>query len=102
MKYDYIFMQPIQEVTVAILQVRNMDDALYEALKRRAAMENRSLSQEVIEMVQRYLSSPDLATACPDDAVLNLAGTWADERSAKEIVADIRKHRATRRFKGKL
>jgi plasmid stability protein len=82
---------------MAVLQVRNMDDGLYEALGRRAAMENRSISQEVVAIIQSYLSTPG-NFKCADDAVLNLAGTWEDRRSAKEIAGDIRKHRATRRF----
>lgn len=86
---------------MAVLQVRNMDDALYEILGRRAAMENRSISQEVVAIIQRYLSSPSSSESCPDDAVLALAGTWKDDRSADEIIADIRKSRTndTRRFK---
>ena len=86
---------------MAVLQVRNMDDGLYEALGRRAAMENRSISQQVVEIVQRYLASPK-QFECADDAVLALAGSWEDERTAEEIVADIRKSRvqSTHRFKG--
>ena len=84
---------------MAVLQVRNMDDELYETLGRRAAMENRSISQEVVTIIKNYLSAPNRFKYV-DDAVLNLAGTWEDERSAKEIAADIRKHRTTRRFHG--
>ena len=88
---------------MAVLQVRNMDDMLYETLGRRAAMENRSISQQVIEIIQRYLSSPDsFNTTCPDDAMLSLIGSWEDDRSADEIIADIRNSRTknTHRFKG--
>jgi len=86
---------------MAILQVRNMDDRLYEGLKRRATMDNRSVSQQVIEIVQRYLSSPVAFDTCPDDAVLSLAGSWQDKRSAEEIITDTRKNRTknSRRFK---
>ncbi len=86
---------------MAILQVRNMDDELYEILGRRAAMENRSISQEVIDILQRYLSAPD-HFKCPDDTALHLAGTWSDKRSEQDIAKDVRRHRATRRFKGVL
>ena len=87
---------------MAVLQVRNMDDRLYETLGRRAAMENRSISQQVIEIIQRYLSTPNISdTACPDDAMLSLIGSWEDNRSADEIIADIRNSRtkSTHRFK---
>ena len=83
---------------MAILQVRNMDDELYETLGRRAAMENRSISQEVIAIIQSHLSAPHYFKEV-DEAVLNLAGTWEDKRSAEEIVTDIRDRRATRRFR---
>ena len=85
---------------MAVLQVRNMDDALYETLGRRAAMENRSISQQVIHIIQYYLSSPN-QFKCADEAALKLAGTWEDERTADEIIADIRNSRTknTHRFK---
>lgn len=84
---------------MAILQVRNMDDALYKALSRRAAMQHRSISQEVLVIIQRYLSAPDQFQSAGDVA-LTLAGAWKDDRSADEIIADIRKNRTkTRRFK---
>jgi len=86
---------------MAILQVRNMDDGLYEALGRRAASENRSISQQVIEIIQRSLSMPPNQTKSADEAVLELAGSWEDDRTADEIIADIRKSRTknTHRFK---
>jgi len=85
---------------MAVLQVRNMSDELYGALGRRAAMDNRSISQEVIEIVKRYLASPRGGSGAADDAVLPLAGSWLDGRSAKRIAADIRKDRSTKRFQG--
>lgn len=85
---------------MAVLQVRNMDDRLYENLKRRAEQENRSVSQEVVAIVKSYLSAPCPPGAHPDDAALSLAGTWADERSGEAIAESIRNRRATRRFKG--
>ena len=85
---------------MAVLQVRNMSDELYGALGRRAAMDNRSISQEVIEIIKRYLASPRGASVAADDAVLQLAGSWLDDRSAKRIAADIRKDRSTKRFQG--
>ena len=86
---------------MAVLQVRNMDDGLYEALGRRAAMENRSISQQVVEIIQCYLSTPHNQTKSADEAVLELAGSWEDDRTADEIIADIYKSRtrSTRRFK---
>lgn len=85
---------------MAVLQVRSMDDELYGALGRRAAMENRSISQEVIEIITRYLATPRSRTAAADEEVLRLAGSWEDSRAAKEIADEIRKRRSTDRFKG--
>ena len=43
---------------MAILQVRDIDDRLYTSLKELAQSENRSLSQEVISILEKYLSNP--------------------------------------------
>jgi len=45
---------------MAILQVRDIDDRLYSLLKLRAKSENRSVSQEVISIIEKYLSNPAL------------------------------------------
>ena len=87
---------------MAVLQVRSMDDELYGALGRRAAQESRSISQEVIEIIKRYLAAPRTLAAHPDEEALRLAGSWDDSRSAGEIAGAIRKARATRRFRGGL
>ncbi len=85
---------------MAVLQVRTMDDNLYEALGRRAVMDNRSISQEVVSMIKRFLAEPIGASVNPDEEVLKLAGSWEDDRSAEEQVADIRSARKTERFAG--
>ena len=87
---------------MAILQVRSMDDDLYLALGRRAALENRSISQEVIEIIGKYLATPLSRRAAADEEALRLAGSWEDSRSAEEIAGAIRKERTTRRFHGEL
>ncbi|HOF34148.1 MAG TPA: hypothetical protein PK624_01790 [Spirochaetota bacterium] len=43
---------------MAILQVRDFDDGLYSSLKSMAKSENRSISQEVISIIEKYLSNP--------------------------------------------
>lgn len=84
---------------MAVLQVRTIDDDLYEALGRRAAMDNRSISQEVITIIKDFLSKPG-AVAAPDDEALRLAGAWSDERSAETIAGSIRAARKSERFSG--
>jgi len=83
---------------MAILQVRSIDDNLYGALSRRAAMENRSISQEVISIIKKYLATPQTLSASPDEEALRLAGSWNDKQSADEISNSIRKARSTKRF----
>jgi len=84
---------------MANLQVKGLDDGLYRALAARAARENRSISQEVVTMLQDFLARPSSSSREATEAFLALAGTWEDDRSAKEIAADIRrKRRSGRRF----
>ncbi len=85
---------------MAVLQVRTMDDNLYEALGRRAVMDNRSISQEVVSMIKRFLAEPIGSSVNPDEEVLKLAGSWEDDCSAEEQIANIRSARKTERFAG--
>ena len=42
---------------MAMLQVRDMDDRLYERLRFAAKNDNRSISQQVITILQNYFTS---------------------------------------------
>ena len=85
---------------MAILQVRDVDDRLYETLRTRAAQDKRSISQEVVHILEKYLSIPGAYDQNPTDEFLKLAGSWEDERSPEEIVSEIRKSRKnSSRFK---
>ena len=84
---------------MATLQVKGIDDDLYKALGARAAMDNRSVSQEVVTMIREFLARPNPNAAEATQAFLELAGSWVDDRPAKEIVRSIRKaRRSSRRF----
>lgn len=78
---------------MAILQVRDIDDHVYAALKTAARLEKRSLSQEVNMILQTYLANPDQFKRNPTREFLALAGSWDDERSADTIISDIRNQR---------
>ena len=78
---------------MATLQVRSIDDKLYKALGQQAAMENRSISQEVIAILKAYLSSPKQEYKNATTNFLNMCGTWNDERNAEEIIQEIRNAR---------
>lgn len=76
---------------MANLQVKGMDEGLYGDLKRLAAEESRSLSQQVVVMLREYLTKrPQLLRARPPAQVLlDLAGSWEDERPPEEIVQEL-------------
>ena len=81
---------------MAILQVRDIDDRIYENLKRISQQNKRSISQEVIHIIETYLSDPQIQKKKNStEEFLGLAGSWEDDRSAEEIVAEIRKGRST-------
>ena len=88
---------------MATLQVRSIDGRLYGALGRRAEMDHRSISQEVVAILNDYLASPARTShGTATDALLELAGSWTDERDADAVIADIRQARKTRRFRSAL
>jgi len=85
---------------MATLQVKGMDDELYAALGARAARDNRSVSQEVVTIIREFLARPGHDPKTATEALLELAGSWQDERTAEQIVLDLRKaRRSSRRFK---
>jgi plasmid stability protein len=85
---------------MAHLQVKDIEDSLYEALRSLAKRENRSISQEVITILKKYLSNPSFVDRSITGEFLELSGSWEDKRSAAEIINDILKHRYnTSRFK---
>ncbi len=74
---------------MAMLQVRDMDDRLYEKLKFVAKLDNRSISQQVVTILQNYFTSVPIKAKNATEEFLKLAGTWEDSRSTEEIVDDI-------------
>lgn len=77
------------------LQIKGIDDALYTQIKELAASENRSVSQQVLYLVKRYIANRKQfqETKMPAQILLELSGSWEDSRSADEIVSDIKKAR---------
>ncbi len=86
---------------MATLQVKNIDDRLYEALGARAAMDNRSISQEVVTMIREFLANPANDPLEATRQLLALAGSWEDQRTARQIAADLRRSRKSRRLSKK-
>jgi plasmid stability protein len=84
---------------MATLQVKGINDRLYEALRARATMENRSISQEVVCLIRRHLARPPRDPREATHAMLELVGSWRDDRTARRIAAELRKsRRGGRRF----
>jgi len=83
------------------LQVKDIDENLYRALKIRAKNKHRSVSQEVIRLIEDYLTRPDDSNIDDTRQFLSLSWEGENEESAKELIAVIRKNRRdSRRFKG--
>ncbi|MCA1755280.1 MAG: antitoxin [Spirochaeta sp.] len=78
---------------MAILQVRDIDDALYEQLKRVAQQHRRSVSQEVMYVLEEYLAAPDRPRTNATEEFLKLSGSWLDDRPAQDIARTLRQER---------
>jgi len=87
---------------MANLQVRDIDDRLYQSIRNLATIEKRSISQEVVHILEKYLSMPTSFDLNPTEEFLKLAGSWEDTRSADDIVFEIRSYRRkSKRFVNK-
>ena len=87
---------------MAILQVRDIDERLYLNLKLTALKENRSISQEVIVILEKYLQNPENFNVNPTREFLNLSSAWSDSRTADEIKSDFKKNRKNKKDFGVL
>ena len=77
---------------MANLQIKNIQDDLYEEIKKLAAAENRSVSQQVLFLVKEYLAKRKSLTAAksPAQVLLELSGSWEDYKNAEQIVQEIK------------
>lgn len=86
---------------MASVELPNFDDRLYQTLLTQAAKDHCSVGEEVEAILRRHLVGAERCSADPqevkkaNDAFLKLIGTWRDDRTAEEIVADIRASRRT-------
>jgi hypothetical protein len=80
---------------MANLQIKGMSDDFYAQIKALAGSENRSVSQQVIFMTKEYLLKKQQVQAIkmPAQVLLELSGAWEDDRTAKEIIEDLKKSR---------
>ncbi|MEK7286322.1 MAG: antitoxin [Nitrospirota bacterium] len=86
---------------MANLQVRDIDDRLYASVRNLAMQKKRSISQEVIHILEKYLSRPQSFDLNPTDEFLKLSGSWKDTRSSDDIILEIKSARKkSNRFAG--
>jgi len=80
---------------MANLQIKGIDDDIYAELKKLAAAENRSVSQQTLFLIKDYLAKkqPLRTLKTPVQTLLEMAGSWEGKESAEEIIAKIKKAR---------
>jgi len=67
-----------------------LPDELHGRLKKKATVERRTLKDVVTTMILEYLSEKEKKQHLKETG---LCGKWEDERTAGEIIKDIRVHR---------
>ena len=80
---------------MANLQIKGIQEELYAEIKKLAAAENRSVSQQVVFLLREYVATRKFIQAqkSPAQVLLALAGSWQDDRAAEKIIDEIRKAR---------
>jgi hypothetical protein len=90
---------------MANLQIKSIDEDLYGEIKKLAAGENRSISQQILFLTKEYLARRKKIQAIrpPAQVLLDLCGSWADDRSVGEIAKEIREaRRSSKKLQGSL
>ena len=80
---------------MANLQIKGIQEDLYAEIKKLAAAENRSVSQQVVFLLREYLAKREslLSQKSPAQAILALSGSWEDDRTAEEIIDEVKQAR---------
>ncbi len=88
---------------MANLQIKGVDENLYAQIKKLAAAENRSISQQILYLAREYLVKKKTfqASKTPAQVLLELSGSWSDDRTPEEIVREIKSaRRNSRKLRG--
>ena len=90
----YVFMKS-GGIKMANLQIKGIQDELYAEIKKLAAAENRSVSQQVLFLLKEHLARKRYLHAgkTPAQVLLDLSGSWEDNRGAQQIIDEIRQAR---------
>jgi len=88
---------------MANLQIKGIDEHIYAHIKKVAAAENRSVSQQILFLVKNYMTGrggkhPEKTAA---QTLLELSGSWDDDGSAEEIISEIKKGRINSKKRSK-
>ena len=77
---------------MANLQIKNIDEEFYGRIKALADSENRSISQQVLYLLKGHLAGEKMIGAAkpPAQVLLDLGGSWQDDRDTEEIIDDIK------------
>ena len=66
-------------------------DQMHSQLRKAAALSDRTLREILMDLLQDYLARQRDAKSLKDTG---LCGKWVDDRSADEIIRDIKQHRS--------
>jgi len=80
---------------MANLQIKGIQDDLYGEIKKLAAAENRSVSQQVLFLLREYLARKKYLNTLksPAQVLLELSGSWEDDRKTEQILDEIKQAR---------
>ena len=93
-------------VTMASITIRNIPDEVLERIRALSSIERRSLNNEILVILERgtyseyeekLLKRKYLSKSTQMEIWKQLAGTWSDSRSTKEIIEDIYSNRTVGR-----
>ena len=75
------------------LQINGIEDNLYKKIKEMAAYENRSVSQQVLFLIKECIARRGAIQSLkpPAQVLLELSGSWEDDRSAEKIISEIKR-----------
>ncbi len=80
---------------MATLHIEGIDTRFYEQIQRAAESESRSVSQQIVHVLKEYFAKEKQLkkASSPAEVLLELAGSWQDERDADEIINEIKSSR---------
>jgi hypothetical protein len=68
-----------------------LPDEIHGELKKKAAVNHKTLKDIITELIHEYLYTHEKHV--PTKKMTGLCGSWDDERTAEEIIRDIKTHR---------